>query len=298
MRLVTGVPEDLAARLRGHVEMLAGTIGERNVFLPERLAAARDYIESTWRAQGYEVGAQEYQTHGVTCANLEVSRIGTSRPGEILLLGAHYDSVRDCPGANDNGSGVAALLELARHFAALTPALTVRLVAFVNEEPPFFMTRRQGSAVYAKAARARGDDIRLMVSLETMGYYSDAPKSQRYPPLFRFFYPDRGNFLGLVSDLRSRRVIRQVAKVFRDRSDFPLQHTASLRWIPGIAWSDHLPFWRQGYPALMATDTAFYRYRYYHTLQDTADKLAYAAFGRATEALGNCFAALADGGLD
>jgi Peptidase family M28 len=131
-----------------------------------------------------------------------------------------------------------------------------------------------------------------------MGYYSDAPKSQRYPPLFRFFYPDRGDFLGLVSDLRSRRVMRQVAKVFRDRSDFPLQHTASLRWIPGIAWSDHLPFWRQGYPALMATDTAFYRYRYYHTTQDTADKLAYAAFGRATEALGNCFAALADGGLD
>jgi Zn-dependent M28 family amino/carboxypeptidase len=298
VRPVSVSSEDLAQRLRAHVEMLAGTIGERNVFLPDRLAAARDYIESTWRAQGYEVGAQEYQTHGVTCANLEVSRIGTSRPGEILLLGAHYDSVRDCPGANDNGSGVAALLELARHFATLTPALTVRLVAFVNEEPPFFMTRRQGSAVYAKAARARGDDIRLMVSLETMGYYSDAPKSQRYPPLFRFFYPDRGNFLGLVSDLRSRRVIRQVAKVFRDRSDFPLQHTASLRWIPGIAWSDHLPFWRQGYPALMATDTAFYRYRHYHTLQDTADKLAYAAFGRATEALGNCFAALAEQGLE
>jgi Zn-dependent M28 family amino/carboxypeptidase len=297
MRLVTEVPEELAARLRGHVEMLAGTIGERNVFLPERLAAARDYIESTWRAQGYEVGTQEYQTHGVTCANLEVNRIGASRPGEILLLGAHYDSVRDCPGANDNGSGVAALLELARHFAALTPALTVRLVAFVNEEPPFFMTRRQGSAVYAKAARARGDDIRLMVSLETLGYYSDASGSQRYPPLFRFFYPDCGNFLGLVSDLRSRRVMRQVAKVFRDRSDFPLQHTAALRWIPGIAWSDHLPFWRQGYSALMATDTAFYRYRYYHTVHDTADKLAYPAFGRATEALGNCFVALAEGEL-
>jgi Zn-dependent M28 family amino/carboxypeptidase len=298
MRPVSVPSEDLAARLRAHVEMLASTIGERNVFLPDRLAAARDYIETTWQAQGYEVGVQEYETHGVTCANLEVSRLGASRPGEILLVGAHYDSVRDCPGGNDNGSGVAALLEIARHFAALAPALTVRFVAFVNEEPPFFMTRRQGSAVYAKAARARGDDIRLMVSLETMGYYSDAPKSQRYPPLFRYFYPDRGNFLGLVSDLRSRRVMRQVAKVFRERSDFPLEHTATLRWIPGIAWSDHLPFWRQGYRALMATDTAFYRYRYYHTAQDTADKLAYPAFGRATEALGNCFAALADGGLD
>jgi Zn-dependent M28 family amino/carboxypeptidase len=277
--------------------MLAGTIGERNVFRPQGLAAARDYIETTWRDQGYEVGAQEYEARGVRCANLEVSRTGAGRAGEIILLGAHYDSVRACPGANDNGSGVAALLEIARRFAALAPALTVRFVAFVNEEPPFFMTRRQGSAVYAKAARRRGDDIRLMISLETLGYYSDAPGSQRYPPLFRFLYPDRGDFLGLVSDLRSRGVMRRVARVFRDRSDFPLQHTATLRWVPGVAWSDHLPFWRQGYRALMVTDTAFYRYRYYHTAQDTPDKLAYPAFGQATEALGTCFAALAEQGL-
>jgi Zn-dependent M28 family amino/carboxypeptidase len=295
---VSTSPKELAKRLRAHVEMLAGAIGERNVFRSEGLAAARDYIEATWRAQGYAVGAQEYEARGVSCANLEVSRPGAGRPGEILLLGAHYDSVRACPGANDNGSGVAALLEIARRFAALRPALTVRFVAFVNEEPPFFMTRRQGSAVYAKAARARGDDIRLMVSLETLGYYSDAPGSQRYPPLFRFFYPDRGNFLGLVSDLRSRGAMRRVAKVFRSCSDFPLQHTATLRWVPGVAWSDHLPFWRHGYPALMATDTAFYRYRYYHTAQDTPDKLTYPAFGQATEALGSCFAALAEHGLE
>ena len=290
-------PEELAKRLRAHVETLAGTIGERNVFRPQGLAAARDYIETTWRAQGYEVIAQEYEVRGVVCANLEVSRTGAGRAGEIIVVGAHYDSVRACPGANDNGSGVAALLEIARRFAALTPALTVRFVAFVNEEPPFFMTRRQGSAVYARAARARGDDIRLMVSLETLGYYSDAPGSQRYPPLFRFLYPDRGNFLGLVSDLRSRGVMCRVAKVFRSCSDFPLQHTATLRWVPGVAWSDHLPFWRQGYRALMATDTAFYRYRYYHTAQDTPDKLTYPAFGQATEALGRCFAALAEQGL-
>jgi Zn-dependent M28 family amino/carboxypeptidase len=289
--------EDLAGRLQGHVEMLAGTIGERNVYRPEALAAARDYIEATWRSQGYQVSSQEYQAEGVTCANLEVSRAGAGRSGEILLLGAHYDSVLDCPGANDNGSGVAAVLEIARLFAEISPALTVRFVAFVNEEPPFFMTRRQGSAVYARAARARGDDIRLMASLETMGYYSDAPGSQRYPPLFRYFYPDRGNFIGLVSDLRSRRAMRQVAQVFGTRSDFPLQHAATFRWIPGIAWSDHLPFWRQGYRALMVTDTAFHRYRYYHTAQDTPDKLAYPAFGQATLALYRCFAALAQEGM-
>jgi Zn-dependent M28 family amino/carboxypeptidase len=294
---VSASPEEIAELLRAHVETLADVIGERNIFRPRALAAARTYIEATWRAQGYEVSAQEYDVRGVRCANLEVSRPGTTRAGEIILLGAHYDSVRNCPGANDNGSGVAALLEIARRFADLKPALTVRFVAFVNEEPPFFLTRRQGSAVYAKAARARGDDIRLMVSLETLGYYSDAPGSQRYPPLFRYFYPNRGNFLGLVSDLRSRGIVRRVAKAFRDNCDFPLEHTAALRWIPGIAWSDHLPFWRQGYPALMATDTAFYRYRYYHTAHDTPDKLTYPAFGRATEALGSCFAALAEQGL-
>ena len=234
----------------------------------------------------------------MTCANLEVSRPGASRAGEILLLGAHYDSVRDCPGANDNGSGVAALLEIARRFAALTPALTVRFVAFVNEEPPFFMTRRQGSAVYAKAARARGDDIRLMVSLETLGYYSDAPGSQRYPPLFRFFYPDRGNFLGLVSDLRSRR--RDATGREGLSRAAPISRCSTRRPCAGSPASPGATICRSGaraIAALMATDTAFYRYRYYHTAQDTPDKLAYPAFGRATEALGTCFAALAEQGL-
>ena len=155
--------------------------------------------------------------------------------------------MRGCPGANDNGSGVAAMLEISRHFATLAPALTVRFVAFVNEEPPSFFTAQQGSAVYAKAARERGDDIRLMVSLETLGCYFDEPGSQRYPPLFRYFFPDRGNFLGLVSDFRSGRVMRRMARTFRRHSDFPLEHVAAFRWIPGIAWSDHLSFWRQGY---------------------------------------------------
>jgi Zn-dependent M28 family amino/carboxypeptidase len=263
------------------------------VFLPQALAAARDYIEAVWRAQGYLVDAQEYEVRGVRCANLEATRTGVGRAGEIILLGAHYDSVRACPGANDNGSGVAALLEIARRFAALTPALTVRFVAFVNEEPPFFLTRRQGSAVYARAARARGDDIRLMVSLETLGYYSDAPGSQRYPPLFRYFYPDRGDFLGLVSDLCSRRAMLRLARAFRAGSDFPLEHAATLSLVPGVDWSDHRSFWRQGYRAVMVTDTAFHRYRHYHTAGDTPDKLSYAAFARATEGLYRAFAALA-----
>jgi hypothetical protein len=280
-------------RLRVHVGRLAGEIGDRNVFRPAALEAAADYIARQWRGFGYRVNRQEYRVKGVTCANLEIERPGGEPTGGILLIGAHYDSVRGCPAANDNGSGVAALLELARRFAEVEPARTVRFVAFANEEPPFFMTRQQGSIVYARAARQRGDDIRLMASLETMGYFSDAAGSQRYPPLFRHFYPDRGNFLGLVSDFRSRPAMLRLAAAFRAASEFPLEHTATFRWIPGVAWSDHRSFWRAGYPAVMITDTAFYRYRYYHTAADTPDKLTYDAFARATEGLYGAFAVLA-----
>ena len=287
-------------RLAGHVETLAGAIGERHVFRPEALRAAAAWIEDEWRRQGYRPARQEYDAYGVRCASIEVARAGAGRAGEILLVGAHYDTVRGSPGANDNGSGVAAMLEISRLVAeqAAPPARTLRFVAFVNEEPPFFVTGQQGSMVYAEAARARGDDIRLMASLETMGCFSDEPGSQRYPPLFRYLYPDRGNFLGLVSDLRSRRAMRRLARAFRAGSDFPLEHTATFRWVPGVAWSDHRSFWLQGYPAVMVTDTAFYRYPYYHTARDTPDKLNYPAFARATTGLYRAFAALAAEALD
>jgi hypothetical protein len=281
------------AALRGHVQRLAGDIGERNVYQPWALEAAAGYIAATWRDQGYEVVPQRYEVSGVDCANLEATRRGGARPDRILLVGAHYDSVMGSPGANDNGSGVAALLELSRLFCAVDPALSVRFVAFVNEEPPFFATSRQGSVVYAKQARRRGDDIRLMLALETMGYYRDEPGSQHYPPLFRHFYPDRGNFLGFVSNFRSRRVMRRVAEVFRARSDFPLEHAATFSFIPGVNWSDHRSFWRRGYRAFMVTDTAFYRYPYYHSLADTPDKVCYDELARATEGLFRALSAIA-----
>lgn len=291
-------PEDTAERLRTHVHELAGKIGERNVIRPQALHAAAGYIETIWRAQGYEVNAQRYEVHGVACANLEVSRIGTTRSEEILLIGAHYDTVPGSPGADDNASGVAALLEIAGRFAKASPSMTVRFVAFVNEEPPFFFTAEQGSLVYASAARARGDRIKLMVALEMLGCYDHEAGSQRYPPFFRWFYPDRGDFIGLVSDLRSRRHMLRLADAFRRHTDFPFEHVATCRWIPGVAWSDHLSFWRQGYRALMVTDTAFYRYPYYHTSDDTPDRLAYAEFGEATQGLADGFLDLASGSLD
>ena len=287
--------KDLADRLRRHVTVLAGDIGERNVWRPPALAAAADYIRSQWQALGWEVGVQSYRTHDLTCENLEIVISGSSRPGEIVLAGAHYDSVLGSPGANDNASGVAALLEIARLLRGSRPERTVKLVAFVNEESPFFYFGEMGSKVYATAARARGDDIRVMLSLEMLGCYSEARGSQGYPPLFRFFYPDRGNFIAFVSNLRSRRALRETVAAFRAHCDFPCESLASPAIVPGVSWSDQLSFWRAGYPGVMVTDTAFYRYAHYHRPSDTPDRLRYAEMARVVAGLAGALAALAGG---
>ncbi len=283
-----------AQELREHVQTLAGDIGERNVFKPSALRDAADYIDASWTRHGHTVHRQVYETQGVRCANLEISIPGRVRPDECVLAGAHYDSVRGGPGANDNGSGVAALLAIGRALSALEPARTLRLVAFVNEEPPFFYRGEMGSMVYAKAARQRGDRIRLMMSLETIGCYSDEPGSQHYPPLFRYFFPDRANFIAFVANFRSWRALRRTVSAFRAHSDFPEEHVATFGFVPGVSWSDHLAFWRQGYHALMVTDTAFYRYPYYHTAADTPDRLNYPAMTEVTRGLCGALADLTD----
>ena len=173
------------ARLRAHVAALAGTIGERHILRPRALGAAADYIEAGWRTQGYAPEREPVPAGGAMPVNLVATRPGRGRAEDILLIGAHYDTVRGSPGADDNASGVAGLLELSRAFADLEPGLTVRFVAFTNEEAPFFRSGQQGSAVHAKAARARGERIALMISLEMLGFYDDRPGSQRYPPLGR-----------------------------------------------------------------------------------------------------------------
>lgn len=279
--------------LESHVVTLADEIGERNVFKPQALHRAEDYINTTWRQQGYSVTPYPYRVNGVKCTNLEITRQGQHRTDELLLIGAHYDSVLGSPGANDNGSGVAVLLELSRLVTTLTPDISIRFVTFVNEEPPFFMGKHMGSQVYATMARARGDNIRLMVALETIGYFRGDTGSQRYPPLLRAFHPARGDFIAFVSDLKSRRLMRRSAAAFRANSDFPLEQTATLAFIPGVAWSDHVSFWRRHYRAFMVTDTAFYRYPYYHTADDTPDKLDYRALARLSTGLFLTFAALA-----
>jgi Zn-dependent M28 family amino/carboxypeptidase len=231
--------------------------------------------------------------HGVRCENLEVTIAGGARASEIVLAGAHYDTVEGSPGADDNASGVAGLIEIARRLREARPQRTVKLVAFVNEEPPFFPCGQMGSGVYANAARRRGDDIRLMLSLEMLGCYRDEPGSQAYPPLLRWFYPERGNFIAFVSNLRSRRALAAFTRAFRAACDFPAERLAAPALVPGVSWSDQLSFWRAGYPALMVTDTAFYRYAHYHQPSDTPERLDYARMARVVEGLARALGALA-----
>ena len=161
----------------------------------------------------------------------------------------------------------------------------MRFVAFVNEEPPFYRSEQMGSRVYARRSRERRDHIVAMLSLETIGYYSDEPGSQLYPFPLRFFYPSTGNFLAFVANLGSRKLLREALASFRRNAQFPSEGVAAPAFIPGVDWSDHWSFWQESYPALMVTDTALYRYPHYHTLQDTPDKVDYERLARVVKGL-------------
>jgi len=277
--------EALTLRLMRHVVALASEIGERNAWRPHGLRAAAAYIRDGWSAQGCQVTEEAYELDGQWCANLIVEQRGLSRPDEIVLVGAHYDSLIGTSGANDNATGVAVLLEMAAMLKHPVPGRTVRLVAFVNEEPPFFRSRHMGSRVCARNARRRGERIVAMIALDTVGYYSDAPGSQRYPPPFGFFYPHTANFLAVVGNLASRQLVIEFLRHFMATTNFPVEGTATFGWIPGVDWSDHWSFWKEGYPAIMLTDTAPYRYPHYHSPKDLADQVNAREFARAAHGI-------------
>lgn len=273
----------VAENLRRHVIAIAS--GEHNQFRFAELEASARYIEHTLEGYGYRVEAQRIETPEGEVRNIEVEVKGAALASEIIVIGAHYDSVVGAVGANDNGSGVAAVLELARVLREAKPARTLRLVAFVNEEPPFFKTDQMGSRVYARRSKERGENVVAMLSLETIGYYSDRPGSQHYPFPLGLFYPSTGNFIAFVANLSSRALLHEVVASFRRRVEFPSESVAAPAFIPGVDWSDHWSFWKEGYAALMVTDTAPYRYPYYHTAQDTPDKVDYERTARVVTGL-------------
>jgi Zn-dependent M28 family amino/carboxypeptidase len=292
---LNGEQARLRDELRQHVQTLAGNIGERNVYLPTRLRAAAEYIENTFTNSGYKVTRQTYTAGGENCDNLIVEIPGKTHRDEIIVVGAHYDSVSGSPGANDNGSGVACVLALARVSAGVEFQRTVRFVAFVNEEPPFFQTEKMGSLVYAKSCQERGDRIVAMLCPETMGYYRMEKGSQKYPFPMGMFYPSRGDFIAFVGNTTSAKLVRRCVKVFREQAPFPSEGGALPGSLPGVGWSDHWAFWQAGYPGVMITDTAPFRYPHYHTQEDTPDKLDYERFARVVDGLRPVLKDLADG---
>jgi hypothetical protein len=279
------------ASLRRHVQILAGDIGQRNT--DESLKRAQDHITSSLAACGYKVEEQHYVVDKTTFRNLVAEVKGTELPAEILLVGAHYDSVFGCPGANDNGSGAAAVLEVARLQAGRLHRRTVRYVFFGTEEPPFFSSTEMGSYHYAKQCFEKGEDIKGLLVLETLGYYTDKPDTQSYPCLFVPGYPTTGNFVVFVGNTSSRSLVEHCVGAFRKACKFPSEGVSAPEWINGLDWSDQYWFWRKKYPAVMITDTAPFRYQYYHTTEDKPEKLNYPCFARVVTGLSEVLSQLA-----
>lgn len=267
----------LETNLKAHVKHLSEDIGTRTYQETEKLNRAADYIEEKFRSYKCNVKRQSFKAENNTYYNIEAEVKGRTSAGDgIIVVGAHYDTAWGTPGADDNASGVAGLLELCRLTSERPLLLTVRFVAFALEEPPFFRTRNMGSYVYAESLKNEAADVKGMVSLEMLGYFCDKKGCQYYPlPFFRWFYPDRGNFLAFVGNIRSRQFTLKMKKAFQKSSSLPVESLNTISLVPGVDLSDHLSFWRFGYPAFMITDTAFYRNPYYHGYGDTADTLDY-----------------------
>ena len=266
--------ERIKTGLYTHIEMLAEKIGERNIPHIAELNAARDYIKQVFQNLGYTVSLQTYIVDGQQVSNIIAEAKGVGNPEEILVLGAHYDSAHGTPGANDNGSGVAALLETAAQLVHVPLKRTVRFVAFVNEEPPYFQTNAMGSLVYAKQCKKDNDKIIGMISLETMGFFSSSEGSQHYPFPLNYFYPSKADFIGFIGNSSSAPLVTKTLSLFRKHTAFPSEGAAVPALFIGVGSSDHWAFWKQGYKALMITDTAFYRYPHYHQKTDRVSGLS------------------------
>jgi Peptidase family M28 len=269
--------------LNDHLGVLINDIGERHVGRYDALCKAADYIEKSFKDAGLETVRHPFIADGKEVCSIEATVRGSAKTDEIIVVGAHYDTAWGSPGADDNGSAVAALLVLAKAIANQKPERTVRFVAFPNEEPPYFQTDQMGSLVYARACRERGDKIACMICLESLGYYSDEPDSQKYPvPILGWVYPTRGNFIAFVGNIDSRSTIRRGVGAFREVARLPSEGAAMPRCTPGVDLSDHWSFWQAGYPAFMVTNTAMYRNPNYHTSGDNLASLDIERLARAT----------------
>lgn len=284
----------LQSLLDKHIRTLALAIGERHSKKPEALARAKEYIVSEFEKTKLTVNIHEFEYSGQNFANIEAVMPGHALAEENIVVGAHYDSEDGTPGANDNGTGVAAILAIASDLSAYKPELTIRFVAFANEEARFFATDGMGSQVYAKQLKEKNASVFAMMSLETMGYFTAGAGSQKYPgELSAANLPDAGNFLAFIANKKSESVLNQTIDLFKMFSSVPAIGMALDEDIQGVSLSDHRSFWQQDYPAMMITDTAPFRYPYYHHAQDTPDKINMKVYKEAVLGLTATIAALA-----
>jgi Zn-dependent M28 family amino/carboxypeptidase len=263
------------ARLRRHVEALAGgALGPRDFAHPEGLDRAAAYVAVALREHTPDVSMQPFEVSGRTYRNV-VARFGPAGP-ERIVVGGHYDTAGALPGADDDASGVAGLVELARLLAAAPPSVPVELVAFTLEERPTFASAEMGSAVHAASLARAGVKVRLMIALEMIGYFTDAPHSQAFPaPGLELVYPTRGNFIAVVGKLGQRGPVRRVRDAMRIATPLGVESINAPRSMAGVDLSDHRSYWDQGWDAVMITDTAFFRNPNYHQAGDTPDTLDY-----------------------
>ena len=276
---------DCTNNLKRHVKYITDEIGERNVRKSLALHRAAHYIQQQLTMMGYEVEHQAFNTKGVKCENLQATKTGKDHPDDIILICAHYDTSKDCPGANDNASGIAAMLEVARYFTHINPDRSIRFVALANEKPPYTGTEKSGSWIYAHQASQRRDKIRTAIILESLGYYNNANSSQLYPPFMGIFHPRQGNFLAMASNLGSMGAMRKFAKYFKKHSNFRFETMVAQNFLPWVKWNNSNPFWVSGYNAFILSDTTEYRYPFYNSGRDTPEKIDYQCLTFVTQGL-------------
>lgn len=261
-------------RIKEDVKVLTSIYPPRNYRNVQSLNKAGEYIAAEFKKMKCRIDIQEFNVEGRIYRNIACS-FGPEQ-GERVIVGAHYDVYGDQPGADDNASGMAGILEIGRLLSGLQPKLKYRtdLVAFTLEEPIFFKTRHMGSSVYAQSLSEAGIIVRAMISLEMIGFYTDRPDSQQYPLIFlKWMYPSTGNYIAVVGKLDQRKLVEKVKRLLAAASIVPVQSITAPSILPGIDFSDHQSFWKYGYPAVMVTDTAFYRNKNYHKNTDTIDTL-------------------------
>jgi hypothetical protein len=266
--------------LHTHVEELSARFAPRDFAHPENLARAAEYLA---RELGASTREQRFQVEGSAYTNL-IASFGPDTP-ERIVVGAHYDTAGDQPGADDNASGVAGVLDLARLLAANPPAIRTELALWTLEEPPNFRTRHMGSAVHAAQLAAEKARVRLMISVEMIGYFSDAEGSQKLPTGLGLFYPSTGHFIAVVGKWGQGAAIEEVAAAMRWGAPLPVEKLSAPSWMTGVDFSDHLNFWAHGYDAVMVTDTSFFRNANYHTKNDKPNTLDYQRMALAVRGL-------------